>query len=153
MHNVLPHLRCNNMSGRTAKWITQIIAGLDEHVDPKTRAAILEQCGRQCQSQSLIKKAKTIYQKSKNTDDFLHQFSQVYKHLSIEGKNVYITYPKCYCPQVNKIPKGELSGTYCNCSSGWAKALFEGATGRPAEIIMEKTIINGDNQCKFKVIL
>jgi len=130
-----------------------LIAGLDEHVDEKTRAIILEQCGRHCQSESFIKKAKMLYQKSQNTEDFLQELAQAYKHLSLEGDNVYITYPKCYCTQVNKIPKGQLSGTYCNCSRGWAKALFEGATGKPTEVIIEKTIINGDNQCRIKVLI
>lgn len=141
------------MVGRTEKWISTLIAGLDRNVDEKTRAMILEQCGRQCQSQSLIKKAREIYQKSKNTDEFLERFSQTYKHLHIKGSKVYIIYPKCYCSQVNKIPKGNLSGTYCNCSRGWAKALFEGALGRPVEVTMEKSIINGDGECKFRIKL
>ena len=127
--------------------------GLDEHVDEKTRAMILEQCGRQCQSQSFVKKAKDIYEKSSSINDFLDKLGRVYKHLHREGDNVYIVYPRCYCSQVNKIPKGKLSGTYCNCSRGWSKALFEGALGRPVEVVMEKSIINGDNQCKFRVIL
>ena len=143
----------NVMTGRTEKWIADLIDSLDNNVDKKTIAKILEQCGRQCQSQSFVKKAKAIYEKSKNTDDFLNKLGQVYKHLRREGNKVYIVYPKCYCPQVNKIPKGKLSGTYCNCSRGWAKALFEGATGKPVEVNMKKSIINGDDQCKFEVIL
>jgi predicted hydrocarbon binding protein len=127
--------------------------GLDNNVDKETIIKILEQCGRQCQSQSFIKKAKAIYEKSKNTDDFLNKLAQVYKHMHREGNKVYIVYPKCYCSQVNKIPKGKLSGTYCNCSRGWAKALFEGATGKPVEVNMKTSIINGDDQCKFEVIL
>lgn len=141
------------MTGHTEKWITRLIAGLDEHVDETTRAAILEQCGRQCQSPAFIKKAKDIYKKSSNIDDFLHRFEQVYKNLHREGSDVYIVYPKCYCPQVNKIPKGKLSGTYCNCSRGWAKALFEGALDRPVEVVMEESIIKGDKQCRFRVII
>ena len=141
------------MTGRTQKWIAHLIAGLDEHVDQKTTALILEQCGRQCQSQTFIKKAKTIYQQSKNTDDFLHKLAQIYKHLHIEGKNAYITYPRCYCTQVSKISKGKLSATYCNCSRGWVKALFEGATGKPVNVIMEKSIVNGDSHCKFQITL
>ena len=143
----------NEMTGRTEKWIADLIDGLDNNVDKKTIAKILEQCGRQCQSQSLIKKAKAIYEKSKNTDDFLNKLGQVYKHLHRKGNEIYLVYPKCYCSQVNKLPKGKLSGTYCNCSRGWAKALFKGATGKPVEVIMEKSIINGDDQCKFEVIL
>jgi len=141
------------MAEHTENWITNLMDGLDNNVDKETIIKILEQCGRQCQSQSFIKKAKAIYEKSKNTDDFLNKLAQVYKHMHREGNKVYIVYPKCYCSQVNKIPKGKLSGTYCNCSRGWAKALFEGATGKPVEVNMKKSIINGDDQCKFEVIL
>jgi len=141
------------MSARTGKWIATLIDGLNEHVDEKTRAAILEQCGRQCQSPAFIKKARDIYQKSKNTNDFLQKLQGVYKHLHTDGNKVYVVYPKCYCPQVNKVPKGKLSGTYCNCSRGWAKALLEGALGRPVEVTMEKSIISGDDQCKFRIAL
>jgi len=141
------------MSGRTEKWISSLIKGLDEHVDEKTRALILEQCGRQCQSQSFIKKAKAIYQKSKGIDEFLEKLSRTYKHLHTEDDGVYVIYPRCYCGQVKTIPRGELSGTYCNCSRGWAKALFEGALGRPVEVVLEKSIINGDDECKFRIIV
>ncbi|NWG10394.1 hypothetical protein HXY33_01375 [Candidatus Bathyarchaeota archaeon] len=142
-----------NMVGRREKWIACLVDGLSQHVDEKTKALILEQCGRQCQSSILVKKAKNIYEKSKSVDEFLEKFGQVYKHLHREGEKVYIIYPRCYCSQVNKIPKGKLSGTYCNCSRGWAKALFEGALGRPIEVLLEKSIISGDNQCRFRIML
>lgn len=139
--------------GKTQKWIIDLVAGLDKHVDEETRRKLLEECGRRCQSPMFVKKAKSIYAKSKNLDDFLDKLGKVYKHLHREGNDVYIIYPKCYCSQVNKIPKGKLSGTYCNCSRGWAKALFEGALGRPVEVKMEESIIGGGNQCRFKIIL
>lgn len=140
------------ISRRIETWITSLIVALDEHVDEKTRATVLEQRGRQCQSQSFIKKVRDVYQKSKNIDEFLDKFSEVYKHLHKEGDKIYIVYPKCYCSQVNKIPQGKLSATYCNRSRGWAKALFEGALGRPVEVTMEESIVKGNEQCKFRVI-
>ena len=130
-----------------------MMTGLDEHVDKETIAKVLEQCGRQCQSQSLIKKARNIYEKSKNVDDFLDNFGKVYKHLHREGNSLYIVYPRCYCSIVNKIPSGKLSATYCNCSRGWAKALFEGALERPVEVTMEQSMKQGDKQCKFRITL
>ena len=141
------------MPSRNEKWITSLIDALDKNVDEETKAKILEQCGRQCQSQSFIKKAKGIYEKSKDTNDFLDRLGQVYKHLHREGDKIYIIYPRCYCTKVNKIPKGNLSWTYCNCSRGWAKALFEGATGRPVQVLRKETILHGDKQCKFQIIL
>jgi predicted ArsR family transcriptional regulator len=139
--------------GRTEKWITALMNSLDKNVDAKTLADVLEQCGRQCQSQSFIKKAKDLYEKAESTEEFLDKLGKVYKHLHKEGDKVYLVYPRCYCSQVNKIPKGKLSGTYCNCSRGWAKALFEGALSRDVEVIKEKSIIGGDSECRFRIIL
>jgi predicted hydrocarbon binding protein len=142
-----------DMGRHTEKWIATLIEGLNEHVSEKTRASILELCGRQCQSQSFVKKARSIYKKSEGIEDFLEKLGQVYENLRREGDKIYIIYPKCYCSQVNKIPEGQLSATYCNCSRGWAKALFEGALGRSVEVIMEKSIIKGDDKCKFRILL
>jgi len=141
------------MPSRKEKWIMNLIDGLDKHVDEETKAKILEECGRQCQSQSFIKKAKGIFGESEDIDDFLDKLGQVYKHLHREGDKIYIIYPKCYCTHVNKIPKGKLSWTYCDCSRGWAKALFEGALGKPVEVVKKETILHGDKQCKFQIKL
>ena len=97
------------MTKRMERWITCLMDGLDRHVDEETRAMILEQCGRQCQSQSFIDKAQRIYKKSQNMEEFLSAFSEVYKNLQVEENNVYIVYPRCYCSFVNKIPLGTLS--------------------------------------------
>ena len=141
------------MGKRTERWIRWLIAALDEYVDEETKAKILEQCGRQCQSENFVKKARKIYEKSEDIDEFLERFGRVYKYLHREGDKVYLIYPKCYCPHVNKIPAGKLSATYCICSRGWAKALFEGALGQPVDVIMEESIVNGDAQCKFRIVL
>jgi len=114
---------------------------------------VLEQCGRQCQSASFIKKARNIYEKSGNVDEFIVNLSKVYKHLHKEGDGVYLVYPKCYCSMVNKIPAGKLSAVYCNCSRGWAKALFEGALKKPVEVKLLKSIKRGDKECRFKILL
>lgn len=141
------------MTKHMEKWICSLVAGLDKHVDKETLKKVLEQCGRQCQSNSFVEKARGIYQKSKDLDEFLAEFAKVYENLHREGDDVYIIYPKCYCPLVKNIPPGKLSATYCNCSRGWAKALFEGALKRPVEVIMEESIKKGDEQCKFKIVL
>ena len=71
------------------------MSGLEKNVDEKTLARILEQCGRQCQSQSFVKKAKGLYEKSESIDDFLEKLGRAYKHLRREGGEVYIVYPRC----------------------------------------------------------
>lgn len=140
------------MGKHSERWTTWLIAAMDELLDEETKVKVLEQCGRQCQSENFIRKARKIYEKSNDVDEFLDEFGQVYENLHREGDKVYIIYPRCYCPNVNKIPLGKLSATYCNCSQGWAKALFEGALGRPVKVIMEKSIVKGDEHCRFRII-
>lgn len=141
------------MGKRLERWISCLINGLDEHVDDKTKVRVLEQCGRQCQSQRFVEKARKIYEKSENIDEFLNEFMKVYKNLHREDDKIFIVYPKCYCSHVNKIPQEKLSSTFCNCSRGWAKELFEGALGRHVDLLMEESIVNGDKQCKFQIVL
>jgi hypothetical protein len=129
------------------------MGGLNEHADKEILVKVLEQCGRQCQSASFIKKARSIYEKSENVDEFIANLSKVYKHLHREGDGIYLVYPKCYCSMVNKIPTGKLAAVYCNCSRGWAKALFEGALKKTVEVKLLKSIKRGDKECRFKIVL
>jgi hypothetical protein len=46
-----------------------------------------------------------------------------------------------------------MPAMYCNCSVGWAKALFEGALGRPVDVTLEKSIIAGENECRLRIEL
>jgi predicted ArsR family transcriptional regulator len=135
------------------KWLCNLIGGLEKTVDEDALKAVLEGCGRKCQSQSTIQKARTIYERTKDIDTFLTEFGATYKHLHREKDGTYLVYPKCYCTRVNKIAQGQMPAIYCNCSIGWAKALFEGALGRPVEVKLEKSIMSGNDECRFKIEL
>ena len=135
------------------KWLCNLIGGLEKSIDEDALKAALEDCGRKCQSQSTIKKAKAIYERTKDIDTFLTEFGMTYKHLHREKDGIYLVYPKCYCTRVNRIPQGQMPAIFCNCSIGWAKALFEGALGRPIDVTLEKSILAGNDECRFKVAL
>jgi predicted hydrocarbon binding protein len=140
------------MAKHTEKWIKNLIASLDKLVDEETRKLIFERCGRECIGKRNVTKARKVFLKSENIEDFLYKYSKVNEHLHHEDDGVYLVYPKCYCPVVKNIPPGQLSATYCECSKGWAKELFEGATGRQVEVVREKTILSGDEECRFKIV-
>ncbi len=140
------------MTKHTKKWVRNLIAGLDEYIDPETRTLILERCGRDCITGKMIERAREVYSESEDLKDFLRRYSGVNSHLHVEKGSVYLIYPKCYCPTVKDIPAGQLSATYCDCSMGWAKALFEGGTGRQVEVAREASIINGDRECRFRIV-
>jgi len=130
------------------RWIKNILEGLDAEVEEETRIKILENCGRKCAPQSLIKKAQAIRNQSKTTDEFLRKLGKVWKHLKIEDGGVYVEYEKCYCPLVRAY-KGELSKSFCNCSRGWIKQILETALQKPVEVKIERTVKQGANSCRF----
>ena len=132
------------------QWITTLIAGLDENLDAETRMAVLERCGRTCITDSMVKKARACRAAAKDEAEFLDRLGQDWKHLQREGDEVFVVYPRCYCPLVKDLP-GELSATWCNCSRGWVKELFEQALGRLVEVDLLQSIRQGDTICKFRV--
>jgi predicted hydrocarbon binding protein len=138
--------------GHTHKWIKSLVSNLEAELDEKTRVRILENCGRTCISRSFIEKAKACKKNAKGMDDFLDKLSKVWSHLHIDGDNIYVIYEKCYCPLVKTYPD-KLSPTFCNCSRGWIRELFESVLEKPVDVKLEKTIKQGDDICKFRARL
>jgi predicted hydrocarbon binding protein len=139
------------MSRQTKKWIQQVTKGLHDNVDEATCTKILEACGRRCTPTRLIEKGKEIYESSRDIGEFLARFSDVFERLQIEDDAIYVVYPQCFCEQIRGIPIEQLPDSYCNCSVGWIKELFEGAIGRPVAVERVETIIAGGKECRFKV--
>jgi len=138
------------------KWIKSILDDLDENVDEETRVKVLEDCGRNCcRSSGFYRKAQDSMSKAKDQNEFLDNLGKVWSHLKKEGKDVYIVYEKCYCPLGRTLLKDYPSqlSSYCNCSRGWIKEMFESALKKPVKVDLEKSIVRGDSLCRFKVIL
>ena len=134
------------------RWIETLMANLDAHVDEETRVRVLENCGRTCIPASLVKKARACKKRTPDMDGFLDELGQIWSHLHREGEDVYAIYEKCYCPLVKSYP-GQLSPTFCNCSRGWIKELFEQALERPVDVELQQSIKQGDPLCRFLVRL
>jgi predicted hydrocarbon binding protein len=134
------------------KWIGTVVDGLDDMVDEKTRITILENCGRTCISPSFVKKAINLKEKSGSNKEFLDKLAKTWSHLKLEGKNIFVVYNQCYCPLVKSYEE-KLSKSFCNCSRGWVKELFESSLKKPVTVILEKSIKQGDEICRFRVKL
>ncbi|MBU0983097.1 MAG: hypothetical protein KKA42_04455 [candidate division Zixibacteria bacterium] len=56
----------------------------------------------------------------------------------------------CHCEQV-RARKGEISLTHCYCGAGWYQGIMEGILGRPVEIELVKSVLQGDDACVIAV--
>jgi len=140
-------------SHQKAQCIHSMMNILDREVDEKTRWEIMEACGRRCIGNSTLDKALCLQKKSKNLDDLLKQLNMAHiggGHLQKEGEIIHATYDRCYCGSVSKT-KVPFSSTYCHCSCGWYRQLFETLLEKPVTVELLGSIIQGDDRCRFLI--
>jgi predicted hydrocarbon binding protein len=136
-----------------ARCIKGMMDALDQAVDAPTRQTIMQACGRQCIGASTLDKARKIAKAAPDLDAMLEQLNQVHiggGHLHREGDVIHAAYTRCYCGSVNQA-KEPFSATYCHCSCGWFRQLFETLLGRPVEVELVSSIIQGDESCRFLI--
>jgi predicted hydrocarbon binding protein len=136
-----------------ARCIKEMIDLLDREIDEPTRRAIMLACGRRCIGASTLAKARKLAQAMPNLDGLLAQLNQAHiggGHLHRDGEVICAAYDRCYCGSVNKT-KEPFSATYCHCSCGWYEQLFETLLGRPVEVELLGSILQGDERCRFRI--
>lgn len=135
------------------RYIRGMMDVLDRAVDEETRRAIMEACGRRCSGASTLAKARRLQQEAHDLDDLLDRLNASHiggGHLQRKGDVIHAAYDRCYCGSVSKA-REPLSATYCHCSCGWYRQLFETLLGRPVEVDLPGSIIQGDDCCRFLI--
>ena len=155
------HQRQTSKRTWTERWLIDMIKGLDEHVDEKTRTKLLYLCGRACFNtswhQAEFKRWKKLHEQSEDLEEFLNKLEEANPGwLKHQGDIVHATFQfldGCVCPIVRKVPHDALPGTWCLCSAGLHKALFEETLGHPVEVVLEESRRTGADRCKFRITL
>jgi len=141
----------------TGGLLNSIIRGLEE-VDIETRKKIMELCGETCAGEALfgggnLDIAKRIAEETIDEEEVLRRANEELFWCSSwtrKGNTIQSTCVKCGCPLVrNNVV--DLTGTFCYCSRGWVKKIFETLLKKPVSVELEKSIGLGDKTCKFVV--
>lgn len=133
-------------------WIKELLKNLDENLDETKRIEIMEACGEKCPFTHLTdERLLDIKKESIDEFDFIEKLSQKWR-VKIEGNNIYVVFDKCYCPLINE-DISEASKTLCYCTQGNIKKKFRLGLGRDVNVVMEKTILAGDSECRFRVLV
>ena len=138
---------------RAGAVLNSIIKGLDE-VDLETRKKIMELCGEACaHSDEDLRTAKKIGEEAADENEILTRMKKELPWSGTwtrKGNIIQSVCVKCGCPLVrNKVV--DLTGTFCYCSRGWVKKIFETLLKKPVNVELEKSIGLGDKVCKFVV--
>lgn len=143
------------------QWLQRLLASMDTILDPRTRSRLMQSCGRACYIQAF-----GIAPDEKPSPEVLESFLRAGAENGTkrDGDTVYFQYTnvnpqgtgipdgRCLCPFVESGPE-RLSPTYCQCSAGYVKELFERMTGSPVEVEVVESLRTGGTLCRFKVNL
>jgi hypothetical protein len=133
------------------RWIQDLLASMEAHVEAETLVTIMEDCGRGCARATALPVAE---RHRGDLDGWLAGLGGAIGATNIQAdaalRRVQITYPQCFCHLVSDGP-ARLSDTYCHCSCGWLKELFELVLESPVEVTLSESIKRGGDACRFTV--
>ena len=131
------------------EWIKSLLKSIDEQLDEKTRAAIMEACGRDCARRWAIRLAEACKGDARK---FVEAMAKGLgkENNYLKGNVAHLGYNKCLCNLVAEGPQ-KLSDTYCLCSKGWVLEMFEKVTQKPVKVELLQSIKRGAPSCKFLI--
>ena len=133
-------------------WITQLLTSLDNFADEKTKQNILEKCGTKCPfSHMPDSELLELRNKAETEQEFLNQLCNIWR-LHKQNSRYFVIFDQCYCPLVNKDAEN-ASKTMCYCTLGSLKHKFKISLGRDIDVEMQKTVLSGDDECKFEIFV
>jgi predicted hydrocarbon binding protein len=131
-------------------YIKSLMDNLDKNLPEAERTAVQEANGRACAARG----GSVDWVKSfgGDIDKFLAEMRKLIGDANAvrDGRTVRLTYEKCFCPLVAEL-KEPISPSYCLCTQGWTKAVYEALTGKPVRVALRRSIKRGDPKCLIEV--
>lgn len=128
---------------------------LERVFDEESRVRIMERCGRQCCGPTHQKVRKALFQESNSLEEFLEKLNELEAgkaHYRItEQGAIIVEHPTCMCGQVKEAARRFPNHTYCMCSVGFNKELFETVLGRKVDVILVTSAICDGGPCRLVV--
>jgi hypothetical protein len=138
---------------RRAGWtIDSIVKGLEE-VEDEDRRRIMEKSGEVCAINGSLPIARQIAEETTDVDEIVAKANDRIPWCGKwvrNGSIISATCHNCGCPLVQSDVVS-LIGTFCYCSVGWVRTIFEALLRRPVTVELEKAIGLGDDVCKYSV--
>ena len=141
-----------NPAGK-AEWLKDAIERLENAVGTEKARKIMESSGRMCCGATCRKRAQEVTHGIQSISEILHRLNKAHLgggRLKLKDKHTVTGgYDQCYCGQVKHTKTPFPTLTYCHCSVGWYKQLFEAVLGRSVDIEITQSIISGAKTCEF----
>ena len=132
-------------------WVKSTMKRLENHFD---KSAVLEirrncQCGYGMDEKLAL--VKELMDLSSNMEEFGNSDKAQAAGLYYENGDLYLQFPFCPCPMLAEVDRLDTN-TWCQCTTGYSKVLFEKAFACEVDVELLKSIKMGDEKCLMKII-
>lgn len=138
-----------------ADYVREMVKRMKKVIGTEQSKEILASCGSMCCGITTRKAVIKTKQASKSLKEFIQELNKHHiggGRLKLKDKKTITGgYDQCYCGMVSKTRTRFPDLTYCHCSTGWYKQLFETALQKPVKVTIKKSIICGAKTCEFVI--
>ena len=136
--------------------IKEVMSTFDQVViDQDRRRHVMETMGNYCYKNFFAKTAEDVKKMSKGIEETVQNLNKFVggEYFKLGENKIYSTLNQCFCQIGVKEVEEPISITYCNCSLGWMKSLFQTLLDRSVDVEILESIVSGGNACRFVINL
>jgi predicted hydrocarbon binding protein len=132
-------------------WVKNSMRRLENRFSPEKVKTIRMNCQCGYAMDEKLKLVQDLMKGANSLGDFADNERANMAGLSLINGELHLQFPFCPCPMVSQVDKLETN-TWCQCTTGYSKVLFEKAFGCPVDVELLKSIKMGDEICLMKIV-
>ncbi len=140
----------NNALENNPEWVKNTMKRLKDKFDASTVKKIRMNCQCGYAMDEKLALVKELMASSSNLEEFASQEKAKAAGLSYRDGELYLMFPFCPCPMLAEVERLD-DDTWCQCTTGYSKVLFEKAFGCEVDVELLKSVKMGDDICLMKI--
>lgn len=134
-----------------AAWVKSAMRRLEREFDPDTAKRIRMNCQCGYGMDDKLALLNELMASAASIEELAASDRARSAGLSCEGGELYLQFWFCPCPMLAEVERLETK-TWCQCTTGYSKVLFEKAFGCEVDVELLKSIKTGDDICLMKIV-
>ncbi|MCD2493449.1 DUF6144 family protein [Lacrimispora sp. NSJ-141] len=141
-----------NLVENDAEWVKSAMRRLESRFEPGAVKKIRMNCQCGYGMEEKLALVKELKSNAESIEEFVDSEKARAAGLFCEDGGLFLQFYFCPCPMLAEVDRLETK-TWCQCSAGYSKVLFEKAFACKADVELLKSIKMGDPVCLMKITL
>ena len=133
------------------EWVQSSMRRLEQAFDPETVKSVRMRCQCGYGMEEKVAFLNELKSASSSLEAFADSERALSAGLFCENGELYLQFPFCPCPMLGGVEMLP-SKTWCECTTGYSKVLFERVFGGTFQVELLKSIKAGDEICLMKIL-